>query len=284
MLSIPLSLMTYLVDEGTKAFFQYIEESEEDTKNLLRIATAPSAEVEAPRTIVHEIVDSKLPQPEKAFTRVMDDVATITGAGFETTASALRLICYHVFSDSNILQQLRAELASTINSESRNEDKVGLRTLEQLPYLTSVIMEGLRLSPAVGSRAARIAPDRDLFYNGIRIPAGTPVGMTTILMHHDETLYPSPQSFNPQRWMEPESRRMLDKTYAPFSRGTRICLGMHLAWAELYLVIAALVQHFDFKFQGADSSDFVMESDQFIIGTKAGAVLKAQVTSYKTAM
>lgn len=153
-------------------------------------------------------------------------MATITGAGFETTASVLRLILFHIFSNQQILQRLRGEIA-TLNEASLSSDaKLEVKRLEQLPYLTSVIMEGMRLSPAIGTRMARIAPDRDLFYGDLRIPAGTPVGMTIILMHTDETLYPEPLSFNPDRWMDPEARKKVDKTYAPFSRGTRICLGM----------------------------------------------------------
>ncbi|KAG4222528.1 hypothetical protein PC116_g28998 [Phytophthora cactorum] len=101
-----------------------------------------------------------------------------------------------------------------------------LKKLDQLPYLTSVIMEALRLSPALGTRMARIAPDRDLVYDGWCVPAGTPIGMTTILMHTDETLYPEPLSFNPDRWMDIGKRKKLEKTYAPFSRGTRMCVGM----------------------------------------------------------
>jgi cytochrome P450 len=73
---------------------------------------------------------------------------------------------------------------------------------------------------------ARIAPDRELVYDKWTIPAGTRVGMTMLLMHLDENLYPDPKKFDPERWMDMESRKEAVKTYAPFSRGTRICLGM----------------------------------------------------------
>lgn len=54
-----------------------------------------------------------------------------------------------------------------------------------------------------------------------------------------------------------------------------------LAWAEMYLVLAALVQCFDFQFKGISGEDFECKSDQFIIGTKGKGVLKALVTPYK---
>lgn len=173
------------------------------------------------RTVVHEILDSNLLPGDKEFQRVFDDVATLSGAGFETTASVLRLVVFHVFSNPTILQRLRKELASINLSETRD-----LKKLEQLPYLTSIIMEGLRLSPAIASRSARIAPDRALIYGKWSIPAGTPVGMTTLLMHTDERLYPDPMSFDPGRWMDLEARKKAEKVYGPFGRGTRMCLGM----------------------------------------------------------
>lgn len=83
---------------------------------------------------------------------------------------------------------------------------------------------------------ARIAPDRDLCYRDLCIPAGTPVGMTTILMHTDNTLYPNPLSFNPDRWMDTGKRMKSDKTYTPFSRGARLCVGMQYVHFYCFLV------------------------------------------------
>jgi cytochrome P450 len=182
---------------------------------------------EGPNTIVHEIMRSKLPASEKKFVRVFEDVSTISGAGFETTASALRMIFFHVYTNPDILQRLRAELASAEGGQSSQGAR--LKALEQLPYLTSVLMEGLRLSPAIATRMGRVAPDRDIVYDKWRIPAGTPVGMTTILLHTDEVLYPEPQRFNPDRWMDPNpwtAGQQSGRVFAPFAKGTRNCLGL----------------------------------------------------------
>lgn len=45
----------------------------------------------------------------------------------------------------------------------------------------------------------------------------------------------------------------------------------------MYLIIAAIALRFDFKFQDTEAESFEMESDQFIIGTKGGSMLKAYV-------
>lgn len=184
-------------------------------------AKSSSSDRDSTHTLVHDILASNLPPAEKTVIRINEEVATVTGAAFETSAQSLRLILYYVYSDPDILQRLRAELSGI-------EDGALLSQLEKLPYLTAVLMEGLRLAPGLATRMARIAPDRELVYEDWVIPAGTPVGMTTILMHMDEDVYPNPSQFDPQRWvnMGLDERRKTDRAFAPFSRGTRVCLGM----------------------------------------------------------
>ena len=127
---------------------------DKDTGRLLNSITSSSSKDEnAPRTIVHEIADSNLAPADKSLPRVLNEVQTIVGAGLETVSGVLRLMLYHVFSNAEILQRLRAELA-TVSQNSPSGDVMDLKKLEQLPYLTSVIMEALRLSPAIGSRMA----------------------------------------------------------------------------------------------------------------------------------
>lgn len=182
---------------------------------------------DGPNTIVHEIMKSKLPASEKTFGRIFEDVSTISGAGFETTASALRLILFHVYTNPDILRRLREEIASAEGADKGQTPR--LKTLEQLPYLTAALMEGLRLSPAIATRMARVAPDRDIVYDKWKIPAGTPVGMTTILFHTDETMYPEPHRFDPDRWMDPNpwtAGQQSGRLFAPFAKGSRNCLGM----------------------------------------------------------
>ncbi|OTB06228.1 hypothetical protein M426DRAFT_72312 [Hypoxylon sp. CI-4A] len=247
-------------------------ENLEDTEKLVASAkSAPPAE-NTPHTIVHEIIESKIPAIEKSANRIFDDVATIIGTGFKTIAGALRVALFHIFNNEDIFERLRTELVAV--------DATNLKVLEQLPYLKAVLIEGLRISPALGTRLARIAPDRDLVYNKWRIPAGTPVGMTLVLLHADETLYPDPRRFDPDRWMDLDGKEKHHAAFAPFLKGTRSCIGMHLAWAEMYLLVAILVDRLDFQFFDAKAEDFECDSDQFAIGTKGKGVLKATVSLF----
>ncbi len=180
--------------------------------------------VNARPTLVDVIMSAKnLPDKDKEYTRVSDEVTTIAAAGSETTASVLRTISYHLYSKPDLLAHLRTELQSFTDTLTPGEEATWAQ-LSQLPYLTAVIMEGLRLSPGLVSRMARVATE-EMSYAGWVIPAGTPVGMTTILMHYDENIYKDAKEFNPGRYMDQEQRWKLEKYFAPFSRGSRDCLG-----------------------------------------------------------
>jgi cytochrome P450 len=186
---------------------------------------ADESTIDTAPTLIHTILRSNLPPEEKTFGRLSDELSTVLGAALETTAQTLRVALYYVYSNRSILDHLRAELA-TATQDSSMSQAISLKTLEQLPYLTAVLTESLRLSPGAATRLARIAPDRPLIYDKWTIPAGTPIGMTTLLLHTDEHVYPDAQGFHPERWMDAHKRKKADGVFAPFSRGTRNCIGM----------------------------------------------------------
>jgi cytochrome P450 len=72
-------------------------------------------------------------------------------------------------------------------------------------------------------------------------------------MHHNETLYPDSFTFRPDRWIgrpkapAPYDSRPLKHYMVSFGKGTRHCLGMNLAYAEITIAVASLVRRFDFE-------------------------------------
>lgn len=228
--NLPFSFADKLTSNGNEARFNFFQHIGQVTQELMAKAKAETPDPDAPHTVVHAIVQSKLPDSEKTFGRVIQDTAAVSHAGLETTAAVERLVLYYVYSNPPILSRLRAELRAASAGKLANQGSysVGLNwiALQQLPYLTGVLYEALRLSPGLATRMARIAPDRTLAYGKYSIPPGTPVGMTALLMHWDPNLYPDPKRFEPERWLDLEVRKKADKTWVPFSRGTRSCVGM----------------------------------------------------------
>ncbi|KAG0645177.1 Cytochrome P450 monooxygenase [Hyphodiscus hymeniophilus] len=193
--------------------------------------------------IFREILKSNLPPEEKSLDRLWHDAQTLNIAGSETTSSALGNITYYLLAQPDILKRLRDELATVVKDGRITETTTA--ELEKLPYLTAVIKEGLRLSFGTAGRLYRISPDKSLIYNdGKRqwdIPAGTPVAMSTPLLHLNAKTFPSPTSFDPTRWLD---NPQLDRYLVSFSKGPRNCVGMNLAWAELYNTITAVFGHY----------------------------------------
>ncbi|KAF2139285.1 uncharacterized protein K452DRAFT_328197 [Aplosporella prunicola CBS 121167] len=211
-------------------------------------------------SIFHELLDSDLPASEKTVPRLIDEALTIVAAGSNTTAQFLKTTSFHVLANPPILTKLRAELQGIASNPA---ELPSLRDLEHMPYLNAVVKEGFRISYGITSRLTRIAPNEDLVFNNYIIPAGTPVGMTSILTHENPRLFPEPKVFKPERWLEPGAQR-LEKYLVNFSKGTRACLGMNLARAEIFLTLAALFGgRFELELLETDRSDVDVKHDFF---------------------
>jgi cytochrome P450 len=172
-----------------------------------------------------------------------DEMFTILTAAAETTGHAMTMITYYVLSSPEIHRTLFLELKTAFPNEKVNLD---YQTLEKLPYLTAVIKEGLRLSYGLPGRLPRVIETPDAVFNGYHVPKGTIVGMSIWMMHRDPRIYPEPDKFLPDRWTNSDKSKRVDNKYlVPFSKGSRICVGMHLAYLELYVVIATIFRNFE---------------------------------------
>jgi len=74
----------------------------------------------------------------------------------------------------------------------------------------------------------------------------TPVSLCAPLVHMDSSVFPQPGVFDPDRWIKAvEEGVNLNKYLVNFSRGSRVCLGISMAYAELYLALARIVRRFE---------------------------------------
>ena len=168
----------------------------------------------------------------------------MVGAGTITTSWALSVATYHLLASPRILAKLKTELKSAITEPKA---PISLSQLEKLPYLVAVVQETIRLSYGVCTRLQRVSPEKPMTFTETRggkqwsIPPGTPVSMTSTLIHHEESIYPDSKSFIPERWIE---NPRLDRYLVSFSKGSRQCIGINLAYAELYQCLAAIFRRF----------------------------------------
>ncbi|KAI9673869.1 MAG: hypothetical protein M1817_002075 [Caeruleum heppii] len=203
-----------------------------------------------------------IPPEAKTFATMFDEAQNLVGAGTETTARALRVIVVHLLSNPAKMRRLKEELATVMPERT---SVVSWARLEQLPYLTAVVMEGLRLSYGVAGRLTRIAPEEAMKFKQWTIPAGVPMSAWTVYNHQNETAFPDCQAFQPERWLVPkEERAILERHFTPFAKGLRMCIGSNLAFAEIYLTTATLFRRFDFALFKTDRSDVDLAHDFFV--------------------
>jgi cytochrome P450 len=212
------------------------------------------------------LLQSDLPPHEKTIERLADEGQTVVGAGQVTTAHYLKMTSFHLIANPDILAKLKAELAEAMP----NPDVLAPQSqLEQLPYLRAVVLEGFRKSYGVTHRLQRISPDAPLHFQDWVIPPGTPVGMTSIFLHDNPEKFPDPYAFKPERWLESEDR--LERYLVNFSKGTRQCLGINLAYAEIYLTLAAVFRRFEFELFDTTREDVDVVHDFFSPQPKKGS-------------
>lgn len=139
----------------------------------------------------------------------------------------LTVIVYYLLAQPDIFSKLLESLEGVDPAKPKWTD------LEQRPYVWALIHEALRVMPGVSHRSARIAREEDLMYTSadqkVRwvIPRGTPIGMTSMINHYNEGLFPHPERFSPERWLleNGQPNHALEKNLISFGKGSRNCVG-----------------------------------------------------------
>ncbi|KAI0404814.1 putative cytochrome P450 [Xylaria palmicola] len=213
------------------------------------------------RYMVHEC---SLPEEDLTVDRLTKETQILLGAGSVSTARTLHFIAFYLLSNPHMRERLEDELKDTWAQPTWSQ-------LERLPYLQAIVKEGLRHSYGTMHRLPRVSPDEDLHFTSRqdgkvwRIPAGVPVGMTAYFQHTDPDVFPDPYSFVPERWLANVSPRM-SRNLVPFARGSRNCIGMNLATAEINLMLAALFRPGAPRFElfETDETDVVAVHDYIV--------------------
>ncbi|MCJ1403812.1 hypothetical protein MMC11_007035 [Xylographa trunciseda] len=197
------------------------------------------------KTIFEEYKTNNLPPSEKTNDRLFQTAFMIVGAGFGSSSFALDTATYHICANPEIHQRLKAELRETWLDETNPAPPVA--TLEKLPYLKACIQEALRLALGTMTRLQRVNNHSAMQYGDWFIPASTPISMSVRLIHHNQDIFPNSQKYDPERWLLGEESKALEKHLVTFSRGSRSCLAMHMAYAEMFLTLATVFRRFNIE-------------------------------------
>ncbi|MBD2111987.1 MULTISPECIES: cytochrome P450 [Cyanophyceae] len=165
-----------------------------------------------------------------------DELMTLLVAGHETTASALAWSLYWVHWLPEVNERLHQELDAGGLSADPLADA-------NLPYLTAVCQETLRIYPVAPTTGIRIL-NQPMTVAGYEFPSGAVLFPNIYLLHHREDLYPEPKAFRPKRFLE---RQYSPYEYVPFGGGHRSCIGSAFALMEMKLVLATILRHWELE-------------------------------------
>jgi cytochrome P450 family 135 len=153
-----------------------------------------------------------------------DELVTVIGAGHETTATALAWAFERLLRNPDVLERLQGSLSAGD------------------AYLDATIKETLRVRPVIADAARRVT--REIEIAGYRIPAGALVMPAITALHFREDIYPEPDRFRPERFLEgaPESY-----AWIPFGGGVRRCIGASFAQFEMRVIMRAILERAEFR-------------------------------------
>ncbi|KAI9459862.1 putative P450 monooxygenase [Lactarius psammicola] len=203
------------------------------------------------KIIYHSLLDpnANKGRPLPSRLSLYHEALALFGAGSDTTAIAATTISYHVLHNPEVQQRLVNELRT---AWPVLEEVPRYEVFEKLPYLailsgffsqTAVIKEGLRMFPG-GAALPRVVPPEGATIGGTFVPGGTVVGQWFLYVLRSPAVFPDPNAFIPDRWLGGDAKTH-EASLVTFSKGPRSCIGMNLAYCNLYLIIAGIFRRFD---------------------------------------
>jgi cytochrome P450 len=192
-----------------------------------------AADLDERNDILSLIMRARTEEGEALTTReVRDELLTLILAGFETSANSLAWTWERLVRTPAAYERLRDAV--------RSDD-------DMAAHVEAAIVEGMRSRPVIPAVGRRVTVPWRL--GAYAIPAGTPVIMGILLLHHREDLYPDPFAYRPERFLH---RKPGTYEWIPFGGGTRRCLGAALAMAEQRVVLEAMVRRLDLEADGPE--------------------------------
>ncbi|KAJ3561807.1 hypothetical protein NP233_g9969 [Leucocoprinus birnbaumii] len=179
--------------------------------------------------------------------------ATTDGRSSEKTVSVMTTFFLLMARHPEIQQRAREEVDTVLGGNmATHSDQASL------PYINAVIKEVLRWGPVVPLGIPHQVTEDD-FYDGYLIPKDTRIISNIWAMAYDENEYPNPSAFDPTRFLG--DNKQLDPLKYIFGFGRRVCPGLDLAEASLFINITNILANFIIsKKRGPDGQEIEPEA------------------------
>ncbi|KAH8911283.1 putative bifunctional P-450:NADPH-P450 reductase [Coniochaeta sp. PMI_546] len=194
-------------------------------------------------TAMLEGVDSKTGQ-KLSDSSIIDNLITFLIAGHETTSGLLSFAFYQLLKHPEAYRKAQEEVDTVIG-----EGPIKVEHMGKLPYLAAILRETLRLSATIP--AFSVGCKEDTIIGGkYFIPKGQDVSLLLAKSQLDPAVFgETAKEFIPERMLDENFDRLnkeFPNCWKPFGNGMRACIGRPFAWQEALLVMAMLLQNFNF--------------------------------------
>ncbi|MCX5130971.1 cytochrome P450 [Streptomyces sp. NPDC060011] len=170
---------------------------------------------------------------------IHDQVVAILTPGSETIASTIMWLLQVLTEHPEEADKVAAEVQSVVGDRP-----VGFDDVRKLSHTNNVVVEAMRLRPAVWILTRRAVTETEL--GGYRIPAGADIVYSPYAIQRDPRSYQEHLDFDPDRWLPERSKDIPKYAMRPFSVGNRKCPSDHFSMAQLTLVTATVASRWRF--------------------------------------
>lgn len=245
---IPIGLPRWVPTAGRRRFADALEVID----SFVYQAIAKRKDAADPgRDLLGLLVSARDPETGEAMDGVQlrDEAVTMLNAGHDTVTDAVVWTLTQLALNPDARGRARAEV-----QQHAGNDMPSAMALEKMEFLGRVFRETLRLCPPAWG-FGRTAIQQDTI-GGYVIPAGSTVLISPWVVHRSPRFWERPLVFDPDRFLPEASANRLKFAYFPFGSGPRMCIGANLASMEAPLIVAAILQRFDFELAPGTSVRF----------------------------
>ncbi|KAJ6604188.1 cytochrome P450 sterol C22-desaturase [Mycena vulgaris] len=161
----------------------------------------------------------------------------------------------HLVDHPEVLAKVREE--QTRVRKGNYENPLTIELMDEMPYLQAVVKESLRVKPPVlmvpykSTKAFPISAD-------YTVPAGSMLIPSFFNSLHDPAVYPEPEAFLPERWLDPAGlANAHPKNYMVWGAGPHRCIGLEYAGMNIALVLGIAAMMFDWEHEVTPLTDKV---------------------------
>ncbi|EFQ36369.1 cytochrome P450 [Colletotrichum graminicola M1.001] len=256
--------------EKRRVQFRYCAESVDR-----RLEKPPSAEARTDLwslVLRHQEKEDRLTLPE-----MHTNSSAFMMAGTETTATACGGLTYYMLKHPGVMEKLVREIRTSFDSEQ----DITIARMQRLEYLQACINETLRVYPPSVTGFQRVTPPEGAEICGRFVPGGTSVYVSNYACFRSELNFKDPEKFIPERFLdqtgdyfEYDNRAALQ----PFSYGPRVCMGKHMAYVEIRMIMVKMLWNFDLKL--CDEDEDWLDQPVFLVFKKRPLMVKVRPRSH----